>query len=111
MSDSKKLIGERISALRRIKNLTQNELAEKVGLDSRHISRLETGKYYPSLDTLETMAFVLGVELREFFSFPSVETERQLRDALVDIANTAPDTVLREVVPFARNLLGQQQQK
>lgn len=106
MSDSRKLIGERISALRKCRNLTQSELAERVGLDSRHISRLETGKYYPSLDSLETMAKVLDVELMEFFQFPSMETEKQLRDSLIEVALTAPEPVIRELVPIARNFMG-----
>lgn len=56
MKDLRKQVGERINALRRARGLTQNELAEKVALDGRHISRLETGKHYPSLDTLASMA-------------------------------------------------------
>lgn len=107
MSDSKKLIGERICTLRKARGLTQSELAEKVGLDSRHISRLETGKYYPSLDSLEVIANVLGAELREFFEFPSTESETHLREALADIASSAPEPALREIVSYARNLVGQ----
>lgn len=106
MSDSKKLIGERISTLRKAKGLTQSELAEEVGLDSRHIYRLETGKYYPSLDSLEAIANVLDAELREFFEFPSTESETQLRASLTDIARSAPESVLREIVSYARNLIG-----
>lgn len=106
MSDSKKLIGDRIGTLRKSRGLTQSELAERVGLDSRHVSRLETGKHYPSLDSLEAIASVLDVELREFFEFPSQETEVQLRASLVEIAQAAPEAVIRELMPIARNLLG-----
>ncbi|PHS60552.1 MAG: XRE family transcriptional regulator [Alcanivorax sp.] len=107
MKNPKQLIGQRISLLRRARHLTQNDLAEGVGVDSRHISRLETGKYFPSLDTLITMAEVLGVELQEFFLFPSVETESEMREALVAIAEEAPEPVLREILSFARNQLAQ----
>ena len=106
MSDAKKLIGERISALRKAQGLTQSELAERVNLDSRHVSRLETGKYFPSLDSLEAMACVLKVELREFFEFPSSETIEEMRAALMEIARTAPEPVIRELTPYARNLAG-----
>ena len=107
MKDPKQLIGERISTLRRARRLTQNDLAERVGVDSRHISRLETGRYFPSLDTLVTMAAVLEVELQEFFLFPTVETEAEMREALVAIAGHAPEAVLRELLSFARNRLAQ----
>ena len=107
MKDPKQLIGQRISTLRRARRLTQNDLAERVGVDSRHISRLETGRYFPSLDTLVTMAAVLEVELQEFFLFPTVETETEMREALVAIADQAPEAVLRELLSFARNRLAQ----
>lgn len=109
MKDPKQLIGERISTLRRARGLTQNELAERAGLDGRHVSRLETGKHFPSLDTLVTMAGILEVELQEFFLFPSVETESEMRQALMDIANQASTSVLRELLSFARNLIGLRQ--
>lgn len=108
MSDSKKLIGERIGKLRKARGFTQSKLAEQIGLDNSHLSRLETGKHYPSLDSLEAMAKALDVELREFFEFPTLETEAQLRASLIEIAQTAPESVIRELVPIARNLLGRQ---
>jgi transcriptional regulator with XRE-family HTH domain len=106
---AKHLIGERISTLRRARGLTQNELAEKAGLDGRHVSRLETGKHFPSLDTLVAISEMLGVELQEFFLFSSVETESQMREALRELARQAPEPVLREVLSYARNKLAQHQ--
>ncbi|MTT54194.1 helix-turn-helix domain-containing protein [Alcanivorax sp. VBW004] len=103
MEDLRKQVGERINALRRARGLTQNELAEKVELDGRHISRLETGKHYPSLDTLASMAAVLEVEIQEFFLFPTMETESQMRDALIEIARQASEPELRGLLSFARS--------
>lgn len=109
MKNPRRLIGERISTLRKAKNLTQYEFAEKVGLDGQHISRLETGKYYPSMDTLVIMADVLGVELLEFFLFPHTETENDMRAALSRLAQEAPMPVLRDILSFARLQLAQRQ--
>jgi DNA-binding XRE family transcriptional regulator len=44
-------------------NLTQRELAEKIGLKQSNISRLESGNYNPSLDFLKKVADGLGKEL------------------------------------------------
>jgi hypothetical protein len=49
---------------------------------------------------------VLKVELKEFFGFPSLETTEEMRDSLAEIARTAPEPVIRELVPLARNLMG-----
>ena len=70
MSTTRKLIGARIKELRRQAGLTQEALAERVGLDSRHLSRLEVGRHFPSLQTLELIANALNVQLVELFQFP-----------------------------------------
>ncbi len=104
MNDVKKQIGERINVLRKARGLTQSELAERVNLDSHHISRLETGRYFPSMESLVAIAHALDVELLEFFLFPSAESEREMREALTAIVNQAQTSVLRELLSHARNL-------
>jgi transcriptional regulator with XRE-family HTH domain len=44
-------------------NLTQQELAERIGIKQSNISRLESGQYNPSLDFLKKVAGGLGKEL------------------------------------------------
>lgn len=51
------------------------------------------------------MARVLEVELQEFFLFPTVETETEMREALIAIVHQAPAPVLRELLSFARNIM------
>jgi len=44
-------------------NLTQQELADKIGMKQSNISRLESGHYNPSLEFLKKIAGGLGKEL------------------------------------------------
>lgn len=44
-------------------NLTQEELAKRIGIKQSNISRLESGNYNPSLDFLKKVAQGLGKEL------------------------------------------------
>ncbi len=44
-------------------NMTQTELAKKVGTQKSNISRLESGTYNPSLDLLIRVAHCLGKDL------------------------------------------------
>lgn len=98
MGDTKKLIGVRIKVLRKQAGLTQERLAEKVGLDSRHLSRLEVGQHFPSLDSLERIAVALNVPLAEFFQFPSADSTAALRDYLTKFAEHANESQLRMAV-------------
>ena len=57
---------ESASQLRQVRKeqgMTQERLAEKVGTRKSNISRLESGRYNPSLDFLEKVAGGLGREI------------------------------------------------
>ena len=63
------LLGKRVKYLRRIKNLTQAQLAEKIDLSVNYISQIETGVASPTLKTISILAKALDVEIRELFDF------------------------------------------
>lgn len=73
MKNTKELLGARIKELRKARKLSQEELAELIGIEPRHMSRIEVGKSYPSLDRLERIAKALDVDLRDFFDFAHLE--------------------------------------
>lgn len=52
---------ERLAELRREKGLTQQQLAERVGLHQTQIHRYESGSSEPSMDALRRLALALGV--------------------------------------------------
>ena len=58
MSDFKKLLGKRIQNIRKSKGLTQEKLAELINIEPPSLSYLETGKYAPSIDTLQKLSEV-----------------------------------------------------
>jgi len=62
--------GKRLKQLRAQKGLTQEELAEAVGVSTDFISLVERGQRAPSFKNLERLAEVLGVEVADLFSFP-----------------------------------------
>ena len=56
-------IASQLRQVRKEQGLTQERLAEKVGTRKSNISRLESGRYNPSLDFLEKVAGGLGREI------------------------------------------------
>lgn len=56
-------IASQLRQVRKEQGMTQERLAEKVGTRKSNISRLESGRYNPSLDFLEKVAGGLGREL------------------------------------------------
>lgn len=65
MGNRKKLkIGSSIQTARVQKGLTQQELAEKIGLERNTIMRIETGKFYPRFETLLAILKELDLTLK-----------------------------------------------
>ena len=58
-------IGRFLKALRKEKGLTQEALAERLGVTARSVSRWETGSNLPDLSLLIEIADLYEVELRE----------------------------------------------
>ena len=56
-------IGRRIAALRRLAGMSQQQLAEKAGLQRTHVSRIEAGKYDVTAFTVQLIAEALGMVL------------------------------------------------
>jgi len=62
-------VNTRIKELRARYNLTQEELAKKVGVRRETIVFLEKGKYNPSLKLAHDVATVLETTIEELFIF------------------------------------------
>ena len=58
-------IGRFIAEKRKQKNLTQEALGEKVGVTNKTVSRWETGRYMPDLDTIPALCEELGITVNE----------------------------------------------
>jgi transcriptional regulator with XRE-family HTH domain len=58
---------QELRRIRKERGLTQRGLADASGVDPATISLIETGKRRPHLETLDSLALVLGVEVIEFF--------------------------------------------
>ena len=60
-------IGKIIEQARKKKGLTQKGLGEKLGIGEPTVSKYESGKQNPTVETLQRIADVLGVELNISF--------------------------------------------
>lgn len=68
----KKDFGKQLKELRKSKKLTQEQLAELVNVDTKHISFLETGRNFPSADLLEKLKGVFDIEYSDLFDFDNI---------------------------------------
>ena len=59
------MVGERIRKYRKLKGLTQKELAEVTGISMSSIEKYERGKINPSYGKVKTIALALDVDLKD----------------------------------------------
>ena len=62
-------IGQRISQLRKQSNMSQKELAEKLNISNKTISKWECGNGMPDIESLGKLANVFGITLDELVHF------------------------------------------
>lgn len=62
-------IGRSIKRYRNKAELTQEELAEKAGISTTHVGLVETGKRRMSLKTLQKIATILKVQVRDLIPY------------------------------------------
>lgn len=103
MKTTKELLGSRIKELRKLRGLSQEKLSEKINIGPKHLSRIEVGRGFPSLDTLERIAKVLNVELKDFFEFAhEASSSKELKETLSNLLKETDEESLRLMVKIIR---------
>jgi len=65
MKDESKKLGENLKRIRIKKDITQIEIARRLGVDRSFVSNIENGKNNPTLSTITSLAKVLDVPSTE----------------------------------------------
>ena len=68
-------IGKFIANLRKEKNMTQQELAKKLGVTDRAISKWENGRGLPDYSLLQDLCDTLSISINELFSGEKISKE------------------------------------
>ena len=79
-----KSIGETISSLRKKKELTQNELAEKMNVTDKAVSKWERDLSCPDVNTISRLAEVLDVSVEELLN---AKEQRKSNSKMKDLVN------------------------
>ena len=118
MSEIERRIGGRIAELRKIRNLNQNELAEKAQLTQESVSRLERGVILPSLKTMDRVAQALEIPLKEFFDVGSDPNndptfEKELHEVMLSLRTLQRKdlVVVRKILQEAVRVLHDERSK
>ena len=102
--DTKILLGKRIKELIKQKNISQEKLAEMVGVEPTALSNIVTGRNYPKFVTLEKILKVLEVEFVDVFKFEHHNSADDLKAEIEKLLNTHPER-LQDFYKIAKALV------
>ena len=94
-------IGQRVRKFRKAYGLSQEELAEKIGISTTHMSHIETGNTKLSLQVLVDLSLALEVKTDEllFDSAPSDKGDCASEIAgLIESCTAAEAKLLKEII-------------
>lgn len=69
MLNLRSLFGKRLRKIRRQNDLTQERLAEMLGVSVEFVSNMERGVNAPSFETIEKIAQAFNLPINELFTF------------------------------------------
>lgn len=101
-------IGKFIASCRKNKEMTQSELAEKLGVSINAVSKWERGINLPDYSNLQELCSVLGISLNEFFAgrhLEDSEIERQSEENLLSVVKQSEKSRRRNRVIIIAVLL------
>lgn len=92
-------LGQRIKELRAARDMSQEQLAERMDANVSYISSVERGRENPTLDFMAKLADALEVELVDLFNFAWLAmSERELKKKVKALVDGSDLDGLRELL-------------
>ena len=84
------MIINKIKEFRKVKNLTQNDLAEYLGVTRKTINQIESGNVLPKIDVAYKLSIILGATVEQLFLNDDYNkhSKKQQEETFEKIANT-----------------------
>ena len=84
-------IGQRIRKVRKAKRLSQEQLAEQVGISTTHMSHIETGNTKLSIEVFAEICRALECRADEIlFCVREIQTEQAVSDIVCTLSDCSP---------------------
>lgn len=103
-------IGENIKRLRREKELTQETLAEHLGVTFQSVSKWERGETYPDITMLPAIASFFGVTCDELLGTQAAENEKRIQgyiDTYTDLRTKDSPYVFEQLTKAVKEFPGE----
>lgn len=81
------IIGKRIQTRRQEQGITQEKLAERAGISTVYLSKIENGRVYPTLETLSNICAELDTEISAILTNTEIARKDYANDRVLELFN------------------------
>lgn len=89
----KVLLGQKIKFFRKKRALSQEQLAEMVNMETKSLSRIESGHNYPMYENLVSISSALGVEPWQLYFTDTKKDMETMRDEIFSVLNADEEKI------------------
>ena len=89
-------IGKYIASKRKSLGMTQKQLAEKLGMSDKSVSKWERGVCLPDISVYKELCSILGISLNEFLAGEDISEENMIQKSETNIIEVIKDNINKE---------------
>ena len=86
MKDIQKSLGQKLRAIRKAKGLTQEQVADKGGMNFKYYGAIERGEINVTLKTVSNLARILNVRMGDLFAFDLSTQDKEKAEVIARVA-------------------------
>ena len=101
------IIGERLKKARKTKNLTQEQLAEKIDVSVAFLSRVERGDVKINLSRLSQICDILDISLSYILTGVGSNSKDYLSDEFSNLLKNCPPDKLKLIYDIAKVIINE----
>ena len=103
--ETKILLGKRIRRLRRLKDYSQEQLAEKANISGKYLGEIERGLANISIEVLEGISKGLEIDLSSLLDLEHESDRKELISKITLLVKEADDRTLRVIFRVTTSIL------
>ena len=105
MADTKTLVGKRIRSLRKLNDLSQEQLGERANISAKYVGEVERGKANFTIDILEKISTALNANLPDLFDFHHELRRGEIKNEINSLIKDASDQDLHTIFRIFKSIL------
>jgi len=108
MTNLKQILGFNIKQHRTRLGLTQVKLAEKAEVSTQYFAMIELGRKFPSLELMDRIAAVLGIDSLDLFTpppFPAANMDKFQKSFLADMEKEVSKSITKAIQKAVKTVI------